>query len=1155
MPALTRAILAVLVFALGCTAPSAGETSAPAEVKASSSGGFGRIQFDWHEKAQTKAVLNDEILVITFDRAFDVDTDAMQRSLDPYVALVRQDPDKKSLRLALKGPVVLKTTDLGTRFAFDIVPPSFRGEPPAIAAPAQESQDGPIIVPIRVAEREHTTTLQFDWPLKVEYTAKMSGGKLTITFAKVGKIDLKRFSDAPPAWIRGARSNLTGGKLAVEFDVDAEADFVDVSEGRRIAFELREPVTDGAATAATTSGPHENAATQEATALQQNAAAGGVPNLTAEVIKFPMPPRKGAPAAPVLSAGAASAPSTHTDAGAIQAASQPVTAESLRLDAAAASSPLPPALRPAASDLGAALAPPTPTIAATPGKAKAEIFGSMLRLELPYAKLPAAAVFRRGLAIWIVVASNEAMDLSSLTTLPNGPARLLSTPAEVAPGVTAFRLETSPAMTVSASAAGESWVVAIGPTVPEIPAQIQLVREIQSHASKLRALLPGSTQVLWLKDPQIEDRLAVVLAYAPARGLAEGQQFVEFSTLPSMHGLALASRADDLSITIAGNDAVVTRPQGLNLSADQPATLAGTSLLGNGASPAFVDFAAWSQPGEGTRAETIRRLLHLSAKSAGGMSAPRMALARYYIAEGLGSEGLGMLKLIASEDQTADSNPQFRVARALANMLMNRYSEAIGDLSMDVLGLDADAALWRGLAAAGAHDWRQARSNLMTAGKILGHYPPAWQARAKVALARAALELGEPSSAMQALSTLPRAAVSAEVAAEALLVRAKLELLSNKADVALALYGQVAGSPYRPAAVRGMLEQTLLKEKLGKIKPAEAIEELERLRFQWRGDDVELQTLTELGNLYVAKSRFRDGLDTMRLAVRHFAQNDQARATATKMAGIFEDLFLNGKADAMQPVQALGMFYDFRELTPVGAQGDEMIRKLADRLVSVDLLGPAAELLQHQVDQRLDGLAKASVAARLAVIYLLDRKPEKALAALRSSKQTRLPDDLLAQRSLLEARALGDLKQYDQAIDLISADESAQGDRLRADILWQGQRWADAAAKNEELLGTRFQDTTPFTDAERNEVMRAAVAYSLAGDIASLARLRTRFAGKMAASPDARGFDVVTQGQDTSGVDYRNLVKRLAGVDTLEAFMTDFRAHYGSGGTGATVTN
>src|SRR6185503_3302313 len=310
----------------------------------------------------------------------------------------------------------------------------------------------------------------------------------------------------------------------------------------------------------------------------------------------------------------------------------------------------------------------------------------------------------------------------------------------------------------------------------------------------------------------------------PARGLAEGQKFVEFNALPSMQGLAFESRADDLSITIAGSDAVVTRPQGLNLSAEQPVTLANTSALGSGTSPAFVDFAAWSQPSQETKAEAVRRMMRLSAVSAGGMSAPRMALARYYIAEGFGSEALGILKLISSEDLTAGANPQFRVAHALANMLMNRYREAMDDLSMDVLGLDADAALWRGLAAAGAHDWRQARSNLMTAAKIMGHYPAVWQARAKVALARAALELGEPSSAMQAIATLPQAAVPADVAAEALLVRASLELLSNKTDVALGLYQQVAASPYRPAAVSGQLEETLLRAKLGMIKSAAAID-------------------------------------------------------------------------------------------------------------------------------------------------------------------------------------------------------------------------------------------------------------------------------------------------------------------------------------------
>ncbi|MBI1210578.1 MAG: hypothetical protein GC190_03880 [Alphaproteobacteria bacterium] len=1141
MPALIRALLAALLLALGLPQAAGADAGNAAEVRASTAGGYGRIQFDWREKAQGKAVLNDGILVISFNQPFNVDTDALQRALNPLVALVRQDADGKSLRLALKGPIRLRTTDYGTRFAFDIVPPSFRGDPPPIAPLVQQdTQNGPFAVPIRVAEREHTTTVQFDWPVKVDYTAKMDDGKLTITFAKTANLDLKRFADSPPAWIRAARANAAHGKTTIEFDVDPEANFVDVSEGKRISFELREPVTDAAAVAASSTDQAAPAAV-----------ADGLPQLTAEIIKFPMPPRKEAPATPTPLAPTPATAST--DAAAVAAAAS--AAPQATQEQVADGDPLPPGFRPAESEIIDALTPAATPSPVTPGKAKAEIYGSMLRLELPYTKLPAAAMFRRGIALWIVVETSEPMDLTALTTLPNAPARLLSPPSEVAPGITAIRLETSPSMTVSAEAAGESWVISIGPTVPSIPAQVQLIREIAVHASKLRALIPGVSQVAWVKDPQVGDRIAVILAYPPARGLADGQQFVEFNALPSMQGLAIESRADDLAITIAGNDAVVTRPNGLNLSAEQPATLAGTSMLGNGRSPAFVDFAAWGRAGDETHAEAARRLLRASALSPGGMSGPRMALARYYIAEGFGSEALGVLGLIASEDQTAAANPQFRVAHALANMLMGRYHEAIDDLSMDVLGLDPDAALWRGLAAAGARQWRQARSNLMTAQKIMGHYPARWRARAKVALARAALELGEPSSAMQAIATLPQAAVSADVAAEALLVRARLELLSNKAEVALALYQQVAASPYKPAAMRAVLEGTLLKQHLGKIKPEQAIDALERLRFQWRGDDIELKTLTELGNLYVAAGRYRDGLDTMRLAVRHFSQEDQARVTATKMAKIFEDLFLNGKADSMKPIEALGLFYDFRELTPVGAQGDEMIRKLADRLVSVDLLGSAAELLQHQVDQRLDGVAKASVAARLAVIYLMDRKPEKALDVIRSSKQTRLPDDLLAQRSLLEARALGDLKQYDQALELIATDDSAEAKRLRADLSWQAQHWADAGAQSEDLLGTRYEDTKPLTDDERMEVMRSAVAYSLAGDMSSLARLRTRFGTKMSASADARGFDVVTQGNDTTGVDYRTLVKRLAAVDVLEGFMADFHARYGSGGMSQPVAN
>ena len=114
--------------------------------------------------------------------------------------------------------------------------------------------------------------------------------------------------------------------------------------------------------------------------------------------------------------------------------------------------------------------------------------------------------------------------------------------------------------------------------------------------------------------------------------------------------------------------------------------------------------------------------------------------------------------------------------------------------------------------------------------------------------------------------------------------------------------------------------------------------------------------------------------------------SDYTRKIQDEAAVTFETLFLGGKADALPPVEALGMFYDFRDLTPIGRRGDEMIRRLTDRLVSVDLLDQAAELLQHQVDHRLQGAARAQVATRLAVIYLMNRKPDRALATLQTTR-------------------------------------------------------------------------------------------------------------------------------------------------------------------------
>jgi hypothetical protein len=74
--------------------------------------------------------------------------------------------------------------------------------------------------------------------------------------------------------------------------------------------------------------------------------------------------------------------------------------------------------------------------------------------------------------------------------------------------------------------------------------------------------------------------------------------------------------------------------------------------------------------------------------------------------------------------------------------------------------------------------------------------------------------------------------------------------------------------------------------------------------------------------------------------------------------------------------------------------------------------------------------------------------------------------------------------------------------------------------------------------------MRSAVAYSLANDETNLDRLRDHFAAKMKASPDANAFAVIAQRIDEHGVAFRDRAAQIASIDTLQAFMKDFKKKY-----------
>jgi hypothetical protein len=212
--------------------------------------------------------------------------------------------------------------------------------------------------------------------------------------------------------------------------------------------------------------------------------------------------------------------------------------------------------------------------------------------------------------------------------------------------------------------------------------------------------------------------------------------------------------------------------------------------------------------------------------------------------------------------------------------------------------------------------------------------------------------------------------------------------------------------------------------------------------------------------------------------------------------------------------------------------------------VGVDLLDQAADLLQYQVDNRLQGAARAQVATRLAVIYLLNRKADRALATLRATRTADLSQEVRNVRLLLEARALSDMGRHDIAIEVIANVDGRQAIRLRSDIYWASRHWRESAEQIELMYGERWKDWQPLNEIERADILRAEIGYALGEDALGLDRFREKYAAKMAGTPDAHAFQIASAPLGASGAEFAAIAHAAAAFDTLDSFLRDMQTRY-----------
>jgi len=792
---------------------------------------------------------------------------------------------------------------------------------------------------------------------------------------------------------------------------------------------------------------------------------------------------------------------------------------------------------------------PNPVPAGGVVRMDSKVVGGQVMLSFAWANPAGAAVFRRGDAVWVVFDAAATLDISKA---PRGVTQFSALQAFRGDDYSAVRIAAAPDAPLFAVAEGATWTIALGPGQQPQPSIVRLQRDPDSGPAALKAPVAGATRVIRMPDAEVGDVLSVVTALGPAKGLASRRDYVQMAFLASVQGLAIQPNVDDLVVQRDGDIVRLGRPGGLALSPAWAARQRAQNSLGApqpAAMPALIDYDSWPKTGEGGFTARYDALLDAATSEAGnrdrdGPVAARLALARFLLGSELAFEAIGVLNDAARAHPELLDNSEFRGLRGAARVVARRYKEADADFSSPALTDDPSSALWRALIAAKQAQWTEVRAQFAKGGEAYALFSPTWRARFARADAEAALRLGDLNGADARINLALQEKVDPLEQLATRLVQARVVELEGHKDRALRIYLAIAGAPLESLSAPALLRATQIRQENGTITPVQAGVVYDNLRYRWRGDATELEATRALGRLYLAQGRYREALEALRSAGARLPDLPEAVQLQADLAQGFRALFLDGMADGLEPIQALALFYDFKDLTPLGADGDLMVRKLVRRLVDVDLLPQAAELLKYQVDNRLDGVPKAQVATDLAVIYLMDRKPEPALEAINASRSAVLPAALTAERRVVEARAWSALGRYDSALEILDKDVSKDAQELRAEITWKQRNWSAAAPLFEKALGERFKRPEPLSSDEEGKLLRAGVAYSLAGDAGSLARLQQRYQGFFEQAHNPEALRIALSGEPTGRLGAADFGRVTADNETFAGWVAKMKTRF-----------
>ncbi|WP_339862967.1 hypothetical protein [Thalassospira alkalitolerans] len=1123
--------------------PALAQAADPVIIRSGAHSGYGRIVLQWNKPVNYTAEIIGDQLVVRFDQPLVASMRGVLGPVSDYISDGFFDPDGRTIAFVLRADFEARVFNVGTNVVVDIldkpastpdpapspVPTTSEPTPPRPAPnPPGEVSSEPLPTPltrpgtapassgnvqqattapeleIRVGRHPTFYRLVFDWPNRTDYTLDGAQGNQTLAFTNPARIDAIGVSRRLPEGVN-LRQSATD-PLAVDIETSPPRALRHFRSGNKVVVDLMgvqgEPV--------------------DATAGASRPASSSASSAPSAPVAPPAP----RPVVPSQNDAASDGGPVAANDPIAQGLSQPPDTPII-----------PDAVAPERESIGDL----TVSVNQDPTK---------IVLGFPFGQPGGAAIWSRAGFLWMVFDVRANLDLS---TVRQEAAQIIGVIEQIdSPYATVLRMTIPEGIGLyTTPTENGDWAVTLQQGTMQPIERLGPTIELDNQTrARLVVPLTNISPTVPIEDPEVGDSLRVVPTREMGYGIETALRYPDFEVLPSIQGVVVAPVNETVQVTNRddGQAVVVTAEDGLNISPEGARLLASATGVragaGDGREGLIFELEDWRRGGLDNYNKAIGKLRdNLTASGDEHRNKARLVLAEYYMANGLGPEADAVVSAMEGDDPLIAQKMQFRALKAAVKFLNRDYSEAARLLEDDRLRAIPEMQLWRAVTLAALGRPNDGASDLLDSVDILNNYPPELMGRLGPLAAEQALIVGNPEVGMNLIEQmLVTKGLSDSKIKDIQYLKGIFEEEAGEFEQAVATWDEVAEGENRKARAHAIFDRTELLMRLERLTLSDAIEQLEKLRFAWRGDGFEMALLRRLGELQIENKQYREGLNTLRQAAIFFPNSPSATDVTDMMHKTFADIYLGDDINNISAIKAVALYDEFRELTPAGEKGDELIRRLADRMVDVELFDRAEALLEHQVDFRLSGPEKARVGARLALVYLLDNKSEESIQVLDKTADSGISPELEMQRRHLRARALLDTDRGAEAMASLEGDFSKDAELLRVDYYRATRDYLSAAETFQRLVGDDQGNVVEdFGDERARYVLNWAVNLAMGGQERTLNMLKRRYGIVMAQSPYAEAFSLITSSPAQGLIDYRTLANKVDEVESFQGFLSNYR--------------